>query len=209
VRLVSRLAGAVTILSGVTQPQLREVTGIGSALSGVILVEDRSAREFAKLIVTRFAPAILDDFEIREVGPGPLRQALTFPEVGSWLAIVGLFDGDMRTQVPATRWPVVFLPGSVGPEGVLRNADSRTVEELSRASGRSVADIRFALGELQGRDDHDWFEDLARALGMPLDALMRALFEVWRETDLHEESARTCGQELLAATAAARKRPLA
>jgi hypothetical protein len=157
----------------------------------VVLVEDKAAREFVRALLDRIAPDLSRLYQIIDVGDNSkVVAALThFPSAANWLSMVGLLDGDQRnTKIGPTQWRYEFLPGDAGPERLLRLAAN--AERLSDLLGiRGADEIGLVLADLEGRDDHDWLEQLPRLLGVAYEAVVGALMWCWLDTDGAGESA--------------------
>jgi predicted ATPase len=181
VRLCYRTADKVKIISPSSQAQYLTQLGITPRRRGVVLVEDVVARELAIGWAGYFEPQLLQEFEIVAVpgGESEIRRALMFPQVGSWLKIVGLFDGDQRNFKDATIWPYAFLPGDVSPEVLIRRIVSARLADVAVQLARPEHEIALALSVAEGRDAHDWLVEFVRHVGVPVSALIMAFFRVW------------------------------
>jgi len=202
-RLLFREAGKVWSIPRPSPEKLYSALGVALRPQGIVLVEDRVAREFARALFLKFAPYLLRVLEIRIAGSDSevLTNLIVFPEGGAWFSVTGLFDGDMREKIPQMlkdkeksrqpmpRWPHVFLPGEVAPEILLRVAVTDQADKLAGYLGREVNDVRLALSNMQGRDHHDWLEDLAKELVMSHEQLLHALFSVWAEKEENRQLA--------------------
>ena len=199
-----------TVVDKATRSMLNEVVGMRTHFSGAIFVEDRAAREFTIVLLGKLAPDLLEAMEVRDVQQDGMRKALLdMPEVGPWLALIGLYDGDMRERVDATVWPHTFLPGNVPPEQLMQQASLSSVEELARVSGKSPDRVRLVLAQLSGLDHHDWLEELHKLLHITYEVAVMVLASAWIENESNAQSALTAVSETRQAVDLARKRPLA
>jgi hypothetical protein len=107
------------------------------------------------------------------------------------MAGLGVFDGDADLAGFESRWPFVKLPGNgLAPEVELRSCPRVTPATLAGSLSRPEAGVALAFAEVQGSDHHDWFEDLATALGIRFEHLMRDLVDAWLSEQANEEAAR-------------------
>jgi predicted ATPase len=184
ISLIIRTGGGTRILRNPTRLQLNTVLGIPSRFEGVVLVEDRAAREFMRAVLDRIAPDLGRLYQLIDVGDNSKVIAALehFPQSAKWMSVVGLLDGDQRGKKFAeTQWPHDFLPGDAGPEQLLRM--SADPERLSALLHRDSDEVALALAELGGRDDHDWLEELPENIGHSYEAVVGALTTCWLESD--------------------------
>jgi hypothetical protein len=94
---------------------------------------------------------------------------------------VAIYDGDVQEEIRKLNptWPLAFLPGHKAVEGMFRDLAEQELPELAKRLGRTDNELAVALGRLRGLDDHDWFEELARALHISYSELMHACYEQW------------------------------
>jgi predicted ATPase len=181
-RLISRLDNQPTIVDEPDKKLLSTVTGIGVSKSAILLVEDSTARELTKVLLRRFAPFLLSECEVADVGQSKMvAVASDFPVVGNSLVIVAVFDGDQRGKHKESTWPIAFLPGDVAPEKLLQSSSQSVIAALANASGHPPANISAILAALQGEDHHDWYVNLASMCGLALGQALEALVSAWCE----------------------------
>jgi hypothetical protein len=87
---------------------------------------------------------------------------------------------------PAVRFPLgglvaTTLPGDVSPEKLLRNTARGNADKIAEKLSCAAETISFILSELEGLDDHDWYEEFYRRLSITSEQLMSILFSVWIE----------------------------
>jgi predicted ATPase len=183
IRLVLRSGAETIVLDSPSRVQLNTVLGVKTRFEGVILVEDKAAREFVRALLDRAAPDIGRTFQVLDVGSNAMVVAAlnSFPRKATWISIIGLLDGDQRGTEIETTWPCGFLPGSSGPEALIREAAS--ANRLGEFLFRDASELLVALSGLEGSDDHDWLEELPRMLGVSYEAAISALVGCWLETD--------------------------
>jgi predicted ATPase len=181
VRLLVREGNRVRIIASPTKSQLDAVFSVPQQYSTILLVEDRAAAEFLRALVSDIEPELLRSCEIRQVGSAQEVQSLlrTFPNGDPWLHLVGVLDGDARTDNLDCPWPGMYLPGSLPPERLLRAAINLTPEILAALLNRPVNDVAVALASLEGSDHHEWFEELSGRIQVSYSELMRCLAKIW------------------------------
>lgn len=179
IRLVARADDGIQLIERPTKVDLDTVLGSKPRFSGLLLVEDKAAREFVLALLERLSPDIARTNQVIDMGSHSDISVILnrFPHTAKWLAIVGIYDGDQRGEDISPNWPYLFLPGTAGPERLLR--DAVNAAQLSAALSRPESSINLALSSLEGNDDHDWLEGLGPALGIPYERVMAALVETW------------------------------
>lgn len=173
--------------------QMRRLVGFKSPQNVAIFVEDRAAREFTKLLLSRFDMGAAEKSDIVDVAGfgniNAIRQV--FPTKVKAVSVVGLYDADKRGEVEVAGendWPVAFLPGD-GVEHMFRQVASADPDTLAAKLGREPATLEPVLSGLMGLDDHDWFEELGKATGVAYEQLMMACFEAWIATEANRAAA--------------------
>ncbi|MCC2339652.1 AAA family ATPase [Bacillus tropicus] len=180
VKLLSRVGNNVRISSHENSQIYLQALGMPAKKSGIILVEDRAAREISKLLINTFAPHVSAEFEIIDVGSvEDIKRCLKFPRVGNWIKIIGLFDGDQHTLSETYNWPYTFLPGSLPPEKLLKLSTEKQIDLLSQKLNRDSNDVHIILSVIDGLDHHDWLEELYKKLGIDYNYLIKCLFDVF------------------------------
>ncbi|WP_438348398.1 ATP-dependent nuclease [Paenibacillus sp. FA6] len=182
IRLLSRVNESVEITTPTYGSEYMYSLGLKSNRLGVILVEDRCARELSKCWLGRFDPSILQEYEIVDIGSKGkiIHQINDFPFVGPWFKLFGLFDGDERnrTALEGNNWNYTFLPGEEAPEILLKRIAKSNRNQLALVCGRDVQRINTALHGLDGRDHHDWIVEFPRQIGISYEQLIAYLFEI-------------------------------
>ena len=112
-------------------------------------------------------------------GESDLRElAARLPsEAGLPFGVVIVFDGDIDCAGVKGSWPVLALPGEASPDALLRTLSSEP-EKLADALRLEKDKVHLALAALEGRDDHDWVNELCAVAGRRAQA-MTALAELW------------------------------
>ncbi|OIJ16500.1 hypothetical protein BKP45_21065 [Anaerobacillus alkalidiazotrophicus] len=202
IKLLTRVGRDVRLTTHSNEFIYLNALGMPKQKSGVILVEDRVAREFARLWIGRFAPHIIQEYLIKDIGSvSEIESALKFPLLDGWINIIGLFDGDQRNRLTekdkeAFNWPCSFLPSTEPPEKVLKEAARINIEELAGKLQKDIDELFIILSKLEGKDHHDWILDLHKELGISLDSLISALLDTYLIE--HEDEAKQAFEELLA-----------
>lgn len=185
IRLLTRSNGGVVINDRPHRHQIAAILGGSSGYTGIALVEDEIAKEFAISLLDDLNPDLSRQLEIvNAVGESQVSSALAaLPKCGNWFRLIGIYDGDQRDKVdPSThKWPHTFLPGTVDPAVLLVSALSPISGALvlSAELRRPEADVSAALNALLGQNPKDWLIELSRQLNAPRQELIRALTRVW------------------------------
>lgn len=199
VRLISRLRNNVRMIVPQDQSYLTSL-GIPLRKLGVLFVEDRAAREFSKVWISRYAPQLISQLEIRDIDSeskikGILKE---FPTFDGWLKIIGVFDADQSQKIFETyNYPYIFLPGIKSPEEELRECAYIKPEFLATISNRSFETVHMILAEIDGLNHHDWLEELHRRLGMTYEQLIFVLFETWHTCEGNSDFAKESFDKLV------------
>ena len=92
-----------------------------------------------------------------------------------------LFDGDKRNEVGASannRWPAFCLPTPGDPDDLFRACEGDVPQLASRLNVPEAELSRF-LDSIEGRENHDWVNELATEYGRG--KVLRVLAEMWVE----------------------------
>ncbi|MEH7735328.1 ATP-dependent nuclease [Bacillus pumilus] len=182
IRILNRIDETVEISIPTTSLEPLYSLGLNPQKLGVILVEDRCAREFTKCWLGRFDPNIVQQYDVVDIGSKEkiLQEVRIFPKIGSWFKLFGIFDGNERGRIEAGKykWNFSYLPGEVAPELLLKRIAKSMRNELAQISGRDLTRINAALHSLDGRDHHDWIEEFPRQIGVGYEQLIAFLFEI-------------------------------
>lgn len=173
------------LIPGPCDHQLASILGGGASYENLLLTEDQCGKTFALTLCELLDPDLRRQVVAVVMGgdsrTDTVLKALPRPERWS-TKIVGIYDGDVRGAPRGElHWPIVFLPGNLAPEQVLRDAvmDAEGRQQLAAALDVSLANVAVALQAAAGRDHHDWHEEVARALGPDKLTVTRALSKVW------------------------------
>ncbi len=179
---------------------MRRLVGLEVPTDVCVPVEDRAAREFARLLVARADHSLSIRIDIVDVGGHSeitkLRKLV--PKSLRSFVLVGVYDGDMRRSIETgeNEWPMIFLPGTIPIEQSFQNLSRTHTRVFADKSGRTAHDFEVALAELDGSDHHDWLENLARSLHLSYEQLMMAGFECWYSLEDNKNQAKIFVDEL-------------
>lgn len=195
---LTRGQGGVSLLSE-APPVFFKTMGIEPPIAVYAFVEDSLGRVFLRSILERLDPLLSRQVFIdQRNGDGEVRSALKAMRSNSGpIRFVGMFDGDLRnTDLGELATVSSFLPGEKPAEIAFREIIISNPSSLSSiVNNPHVATI---LSSLEGKDHHDWYEELARELGLSRDQLFSALFSVWLTKPGSEEAAKGTYDSLLA-----------
>ena len=171
-------------------PILLRSVGIDPPLSCIIFVEDEMAKRFCGALLERFDSSFARRASIeRRNGEGEIKKALEITKsLSQRVKFLGLFDGDMRNSIPDDLQSVsACLPGSTSIEEIFREMVTTDPEPLSQASGNNQ--LSTILANLEGKDCHDWYEEMGKELGLTKDQLFHLLFRIWIQNDDNKRAA--------------------
>ncbi|UTE76760.1 ATP-dependent endonuclease [Rossellomorea sp. KS-H15a] len=199
VKLISRLRNDVKIIVPQDQSYL---TSLGIPLSkiGILFVEDRAAREFSKVWISRYGPQLISQLEIKDIdSESKIKEILNgFPALDRWLKIIGVFDADQSECINETyNWPYTFLPGEKSPEEELRESAYSNPEFLSSLLYRTPEVVHMILSEIDGLNHHDWLVEFHKKLGLTYEQLVFVLFETWHDFEGNSELAKKSFDDLV------------
>lgn len=180
IRLLTPVKKTVDVITPTMDSEYLIYLGIRIHKTGVLFVEDRAAREYAKCWLGRYIPSLLQEFEIVDVGSREkiIEYVGTFPTIGKF-KVVGLFDGDQRGKVTEKfKWPYSFLPGNDSIEEQFIELAKSNREELALLLGRDINIINITFVSLEGCDPHDWLIDFPRLIGVGYDQFIGFLFNL-------------------------------
>lgn len=167
--------------------RMKVLVGLQAPVDCILVVEDRVAREFVRLSLALLDSTLITRSEILDVGGATNVTAIRkqFPRRAQTVTLIGIYDGDMRGQVREEegQWPLVFLPGVIGVEKMFRECAAKNSEGLAERLRKSPEEIAVILGSLHGLDDHDWFEELSKRLGIGYEQTLLTLFSVWHSLE--------------------------
>jgi predicted ATPase len=165
--------------------QIASILGGGVSYKNLLLTEDQCGKAFALALCEFLDPDLRRQVVAVATGGDSRTDTVlsTLPKPDKWSSkIVGIYDGDVRQSArPNLHWPIVFLPGNVAPEILLRDAvvDAEGRQQLALTLDITQANVAVAWQAATGLDHHDWHEEFARALGPDKATVTRALSKVW------------------------------
>ncbi|NKX92808.1 hypothetical protein HF995_05895 [Sanguibacter hominis ATCC BAA-789] len=158
----------------------------------VLFVEDESAFTLTRVLVevmgqraSRETAIVWGDgsgymVELQRHLPKPPESAVRFAYV---------FDGDKRSEVfesKSRRWPALFLPTDLDPDELFKSLRLEYAE-LAHRLRVPVSELQARMDLLEGKDSHDWVNDLATAYGRT--RVLRSLAELWVDKNSDQASA--------------------
>lgn len=186
----------VQIVRGKPSPALLETLGVETIVDTIIFVEDQAAVQFGRFLLDTFRPDLARRTEfVDRGGEGNITVSVrAFAGIAN-VAMIGLYDGDVRGKVPedAVTKPV-FLPGDEPVERALRKLLEANTAQIKVALGRP--DLGEILFGLKGGDPHEWYAGLCRSLGQSAEQLFPTLFRIWLREGDNESLARAVVENL-------------
>lgn len=164
-----------------SRPQLEHALGALSGQQRLVFTEDRTAQLVTQELLAIFAGVWGDGAEVQIAGDAQSVTSLCkILPTSDGIRAAGILDGDQSAPSPAdTNWPVLVLPGAGDPDTVLRAAALADQARLASELRRDPASVALALASIGGSDAHDWFPDLATALGLGTEVAVRAACHCW------------------------------
>lgn len=179
-------------------PVLLKTMGITPPVAAYVFVEDSMGRLFLRLLLERLDPLLSRQIYIdQRNGDGELRAALKpMLNTSGPIKFVGMFDGDLRNgDLGDLASQSSFLPGERAVEIIFRDMVAASPASLEAVVHN--AHVSTIVASLEGKDHHDWYEELARELGLSRDQLFIALFSIWIQIPANEEAAQKTYSALL------------
>lgn len=192
-RLLVSDGGRSVVIPNPQAASVSALVGGGVAYKTLVLVEDECAMHFGRSLLERLDLDLSRQCLLVPMGGyAPIIAALrSVPRVEGWAQIVGLFDGDLRSNIKEKYpWSYGFLPGLIAPDLALKNfvsaADPGQVASAVQV-GRSC--VLVALAATLGLDSHDWMQQFPVHVGKSYEYCVRALTDMWMES--HAEDAKS------------------
>jgi predicted ATPase len=174
--------GIVAVRSPPRQEALATIA-IRERVGGIVFVEDYVASVFLREILRRGCSSYQHLIEVVVSGGKEkvLRALRSLLPIRARVPSVGVLDGDARND-PVEEGPaVLYLPGDVSPDRLLRVAAGAATERLSQILNVPRATIDSALVRAGGADDHDWAARVGEGVGLEAARVIPALIDVWLE----------------------------
>lgn len=165
-------------------PRVAETLLARPPIRQVLFCEDESAFHLLRSLLEHFdRPQSLMSTILWRDGDGYLRalhRALPrapHPDI----RFAYLFDGDQRTALPTAlngRWPALPLPTGNDPDSLFKGM-SESSDKLAAKLDVAADDLGRRLEALEGKDPHDWVNDLCDAYGRQ--RVLSVLADLWCE----------------------------
>ncbi len=171
-------------------PVILRSMGIEPTIRVFAFVEDSFGRLFLRAILEKIDPFLSREVHIEQKkGDGEVVKSLkALKDVRGPIRFVGVFDGDMRGKVlEEILGDSVFLPGVQPLEIMFRSIVAADPVYLGDVLGKR--NITAVLASLEGKDHHDWYEELCRELGLTRDQLFSFLFNMWFRSEPNQVAA--------------------
>lgn len=196
-QFLSRGRGGLQLVGDQPPPVLLQSVGIDPPLKAVIFVEDDAAKEFCRALLERMDPAFARQIAVDVRGgegeiTAALRLARTFRVP---FVFIGLFDGDYKEDIPADVLDIsLALPGVIAIEKVFRDMVGAHQNEIANKLG--AQNLVAVLNGLEGADHHDWYEGVAREVGLTKHQLFPILFGIWIAIDRNMDECQAVYREI-------------
>jgi hypothetical protein len=186
-KLVVRAQGQTKVIHDAKRHLIASVLGTGHSYSGMAIVEDDVARDFAIAILDEFSPDLLRQLEVVVAGgESKISAALSSMPASAQFRLVGLYDGDQREALRPQdfKWPWAFLPGLTDPAAILKEGlqGGGAVTQLVGELRRDAESVMAVLSANVGVEPRDWIIECVRALAVSKSDFVRALTRVWLQT---------------------------
>lgn len=175
---------------------LLEKVGISPQIKNILLVEDDLAAMFLTKIVESYDPTFSQTIQIETLGGhGEISRLLaSSANFRGPIPIVGIYDGDAKDQVGEELLDrSVFLPATVRLERVFRDLVDTNRDVFRPVAAREIVDP--ILDAIEGDEDHDWFENLRKHLGIARKHLFGTFFTEWFKIEENQAAARSFYEE--------------
>jgi hypothetical protein len=199
VRLLITDQGAVRLHRPLSRAELEHMLNAYVGQARLIVVEDRTAARFVSELLSQFAGLWAQSIRVLPATgvDAVWKVCKNLPETDA-LRLVGALDGDQADpHGEASIWPVVLLPGGTNPDAALRAAAVHHRTEFAGELRRGDDVLAQALTVTEQRDDHDWFPELGRTLGLETAAVIRGAVACWLLEVNNASAAKDAVDELL------------
>jgi predicted ATPase len=188
----------VQIVRGQPSTTLLETVGIETVVDSVVFAEDQAGVQFGRFLLQTFRPDLARRTEfVDRRGDGNITTALKASSQVSKITMLGFYDGDVRSAVPAeVAHQASFLPGDEPIEKALRKMLEQDIERMKVALDRP--DLDQVLFALKGHDHHEWYHGLCLSLGQTSEQLYPTLFRIWLRQAGNEAIGKAAVEDLAA-----------
>ncbi|MBU0739790.1 MAG: AAA family ATPase [Alphaproteobacteria bacterium] len=185
VKFIYRGNGTLRLVDQPGPSSLSQI-GIATAPRCIMFVEDHAAKTFCRLLLEFKDPVLSKEtlIEIRN-GEGEVTRAICgVGELQGPISLLAMYDGDMRIRQSELDQNVsLFLPGAEAIEIIFRTLVQNLPQEVAKVTGVVVSRVEEVLYSIQGKNHHDWYEEICKGLGLTKDQLFHSLFVIWRQQD--------------------------
>jgi predicted ATPase len=174
--------------------------GVKFPADAIVLVEDHAAAELAKFVISKFDSQLSHRLDIIVMnGEATITSALQAMPSSKRVKVLGLYDGDMRGRpvVGGLAERTLYLPGEHSIESIFRTMIGANSAPIAAFSGTTR--INQIMGALEGQEDHDWYEEFCRELGLTKQQAFPPLLSQWMTIEGNEEAAKQSYDALVAA----------
>jgi predicted ATPase len=191
IKLLHRGGGTILIQENPSEVELSTTLGVQPIRRGVCIVEDSAAKAFLLTLFQLLRRDFALQFEITiATSNGHITTALkSFPTVGNWLRIIGVYDADTPSDQMAEKHKVINLPGTKSPELEIIPVVKADPGKFAAHLNIKLAVVSVILDSLEGSDEHDWFAELVKKLGANYETCMRAAVELWLDAGTNRKAA--------------------
>lgn len=195
----ARTPSGVQAMTDQPPPVVLKAMGIEPQLKAIVFVEDSLGRLLCRAILEKYDPLLSRQIHVEQKnGDGEIISTLKpLVSLNGPLKFIGLFDGDMKGKIASQIEQFsTFLPGDQPLEMIFREVIEKSSDELEALTG--VRNCAVIVGSLEGKDHHDWYEELGRELGLSREQLFPHLFAMWIKQAENEKAAIAAFEALVA-----------
>lgn len=195
-RTIERGPQGATIANATIPSQATRAIGLDVRPDVLLLVEDNFAHRLLKAILARLLPTLHLDVGIVESGRAhgsasggegavvTTARALWNNEFG--IRVLGVLDGDYRTQFKGKPDYITFLPGTTGPEDVVVETLKSPLVSAAIVLGVPEEGLVKALQTAEGADVHDRPHIISDAIGVDVSELISYAAQWLANSSQHE-----------------------
>jgi predicted ATPase len=198
-QFLSRGQGGLEFVGDDPPPLLLKSVGIDPPIKAVAFVEDHAAKAFCRGALERLSPTLARKVAIDvRSGEGEITKALRLT-AGFDLPIrfIGIYDGDREGDIPEDVVTTsTFLPGGRPIEEIFRDLLQSKLDEFEAISG--TKNLRAIMNSLEGANIHDWYEEIAREIGLSKSQIFPILFSLWMNEAVNAVAAMALLERILA-----------
>lgn len=161
---------------------------------GTLLFEDTLALEFFKALCKKLGYIYPKVYTLAKMdGHANISSVLTSPKIeGISHQIIGVYDGDMRgspnVKFDKINWKYLFLPGNTNLEeefkSFTRDLSKRNL--IAEKLDIKTTDFSRILSHIEGKEKHDWFNELYRQTDTHISHLVKVFTKLWIESNQEE-----------------------